>query len=50
MNDTEYLKTLHAALARETNKAEFERLLNELDRAIDNSVRRERTVPEMERR
>lgn len=50
MNDTEYLKALHAALARETNQAEFERLLNELDRAIDNSVRRERTVPVMERR
>lgn len=50
MRDEENLEALHAALARETNHAEFERLLNELDRAIDNSIKRERNVPKMERR
>lgn len=50
MREDEYLKSLYAALARETNQAERERLLTELDRSIENSVKRERTVPVMERR
>lgn len=50
MLENEYLEALYAALARETNQAERERLLTELDRATKNSVKRERTVPAMERR
>lgn len=46
----DYLKSLHAALAAETDRARFEQLLTELDRYIDEQVKRARSVPVMERR
>ena len=46
----DYLKSLHAAPAAETDRARFEQLLNELDRYIDQQVKRARAVPVMERR
>lgn len=46
----EYLKSLYAALAAETDRARFEQLLSELDRYIDKQVKRARTVPVTETR
>ena len=45
-----YLTSLYAALAAETDRKKFEQLLNELDRYIDQQVKRARSVPVMERR
>lgn len=50
MTDNEYLKSLYAALARETDPRAREQLLFTLERFIDNQMKRERTVPNMERR
>ena len=50
MRDDEYLQSLHAALARETDQQAREQLLFALERFIDNQMKRERTVPAMERR
>ena len=46
----EYLKSLYAALAAETDRKKFEQLLNDLDRYRDEQVKRARSVPAMERR
>jgi hypothetical protein len=50
MPEGEYLKSLYAALARETDEQAREQLLFALDRFIDNQMKRERIVPDMERR
>ena len=50
MTDNEYLQSLHAALAREDDPQAREQLLFALERFIDNQMKRERIVPDMERR
>lgn len=44
------IKSLHAALAAENDPKRFEALLNQLDRVIDNRVKRARAVPDTEHR
>ncbi|CAB5217060.1 hypothetical protein UFOVP199_40 [uncultured Caudovirales phage] len=50
MNDQDYLKTLHTALARTNDKQERDALLAALDRFLDQQIKRERAIPDMERR
>ena len=50
MREDEYLKSLYAALARENDPQARNQLLLELDRYSENQIKRERTVPAMERR
>jgi hypothetical protein len=50
MNDKNYLKALHEALASETDPERFAALLVQLDRFIDDQVRRARSVPDVEQR
>jgi len=50
MNDIEYLKSLHAALSRENDPIRLRLLFAELDRFIDNQVKRARWVPTRETR
>jgi len=50
MNDVEFLKSLHAALSRETDPVKLRLLFAELDRFIYNQVKRARRVPVWETR